>query len=399
MSAEDDDNDQSNDYEDEDEAEDDEATLDEEDSLLNDEEADYDTELKELQEDGELSLEQLRQKYYGGSAEESQQKASCIPSENGMNNTNMEKTDIRKKGPQTSSTSSRKIGSLRGRIFAASTCDDSITPYFNPEDLEEDESEDYVPPELWKKDIRMGPEYQATNIPGFSSASASCQEKAEVLWEPSPIHCTDQLVAEYLVDCEQIRAGDEPKNLKRGKADVTLLSDVNVPDDENALFALYKANYDTKVAKANAPFEWAALCSANGPRLTQPPGPWKTWSEKDCSNFEEGLLKWGKCFWKIRRDLLPNRMLGELVCFYYSWKKSQRHDAWRAEKGRRDQQLQLDKKNADLMERIADPLLQENGPSAEGNKKVCGGDSAVSDGTEANAAKDKVSSSSSATGK
>ena len=130
-------------------------------------------------------------------------------------------------------------------------------------------------------------------------------------------------------------------------------------------------------AKAKAPFEVPAVCSANGPRLTQPPGPWKTWTEEDCANFEKGMLEHGKHFWKIRRDFvrirnlklkihfqLPERMLGEIVCFYYSWKKSERHDIWRAEKAKKDQQL--DVRSTDLMGQIADSIMHPEGSDQNG---------------------------------
>jgi hypothetical protein len=65
-----------------------------------------------------------------------------------------------------------------------------------------------------------------------------------------------------------------------------------------------KAAYDTSKAKSQAPFEYPSLYSAHWPRLTQPPGPWRTWSEGDCENFEKGSLEHGKYFWKIRRDFV-----------------------------------------------------------------------------------------------
>lgn len=55
---------------------------------------------------------------------------------------------------------------------------------------------------------------------------------------------------------------------------------------------------------------------------------------------------------------LPNRMVGEIVCFYYSWKKSERHDLWMAEKCRREQQM--DAKTSDLMGRIVHTIFHED---------------------------------------
>lgn len=48
--------------------------------------------------------------------------------------------------------------------------------------------------------------------------------------------------------------------------------------------------------------------------------------------------------------------MSEIVCFYYNWKKSERHDIWRAEKARKDQQ-QLDVRSTDLMGQIVESVM------------------------------------------
>ena len=62
-------------------------------------------------------------------------------------------------------------------------------------------------------------------------------------------------------------------------------------------------------------------------------------------------------------------MLGEIVCFYYSWKKSERHDIWRAEKAKKDQQL--DVRSTDLMGQIAESIMHPEQPRDEAKR---GGD-------------------------
>ena len=136
------------------------ATLDEEDAC-NDEE-DYDNELKELQEDGELSVEELRRKYYGD--EKQNCGASTKEQSKEGEEDEVEEMAHHQEAAQVSSstTTTRRMGNLRGKIFTAiaTTCD-TITHYFKPEDVEgDDDSEDYMPPELWKKEIRVGPEFQ-----------------------------------------------------------------------------------------------------------------------------------------------------------------------------------------------------------------------------------------------
>nr|CAD2145961.1 unnamed protein product [Meloidogyne enterolobii] len=347
------------------EDEEDEATLDEEEGL-NDEE-DYGNELKELQEDGELSIEELRRKYYGNEEIGETAKTSKEIEENLKDAKNAQSSSF-------SCPQQQRVGSLRGKIISsiASTCEAAVNNYFKPEDLEEDESEDYLPPELWKKEIRIGPDYQVSNIPQVIQISNNKNkpvETCEVLWISSPDCCPESVVTEYLIECEQIRAGEKPKNgmsqtsKKRSSSETvsTLMGEEGiVPDDENALFALYLANYNVKKAKAKAPFEWPALCSVNGPRLTQPQGTLRTWTEEDCENFEKGMAEHGKHFLKIQRDYLQRRTLGEIVSFYYSWKKSERHNIWRQVQQSRRELQHVDVKCVDLMGQIAESILRQN---------------------------------------
>jgi hypothetical protein len=74
----------------------------------------------------------------------------------------------------------------------------------------------------------------------------------------------------------------------------------------------------------------------------------------------------------VRAIQLPGRMLGEIVCFYYSWKKSEQYDLWRA--GR---EQQPDVKTTDLMGQMAESVLH-------GEKQPDGGSAARKSGGEVN---------------
>lgn len=50
------------------------------------------------------------------------------------------------------------------------------------------------------------------------------------------------------------------------------------------------------------------------------------WSEEECRNFESGLRVFGKDFHHIQAQRVRTRSVGELVQFYYLWKKTERHD-------------------------------------------------------------------------
>ncbi|PAA48269.1 hypothetical protein BOX15_Mlig002889g2 [Macrostomum lignano] len=52
------------------------------------------------------------------------------------------------------------------------------------------------------------------------------------------------------------------------------------------------------------------------------------WPSDDVDAFENGLLHYGKNFWLVQSERLRCRPVGQLVHFYYLWKKTARHDAF-----------------------------------------------------------------------
>jgi hypothetical protein len=52
------------------------------------------------------------------------------------------------------------------------------------------------------------------------------------------------------------------------------------------------------------------------------------WSEEECRAFELGLRLYGKDFHMIQSQKVRTRSVGELVQFYYLWKKTERHDVF-----------------------------------------------------------------------
>uniref|UniRef100_S4R9C7 Arginine-glutamic acid dipeptide (RE) repeats a n=1 Tax=Petromyzon marinus TaxID=7757 RepID=S4R9C7_PETMA len=48
----------------------------------------------------------------------------------------------------------------------------------------------------------------------------------------------------------------------------------------------------------------------------------KRWSDDETKRFVRGLRQFGKNFFRIRKELLPHKETGELVTFYYYWKKT-----------------------------------------------------------------------------
>ncbi|PIO59162.1 Myb-like DNA-binding domain protein, partial [Teladorsagia circumcincta] len=96
----------------------------------------------------------------------------------------------------------------------------------------------------------------------------------------------------------------------------TATSPQQTRDDEDALCALYRHRYDTDKAKAAFPFS-----RVNQPFRTVRQGALE-WDLSERDLFERGIAMYGKNFSVIQKRLLPYRRVGELVEYYYFWKKT-----------------------------------------------------------------------------
>lgn len=91
----------------------------------------------------------------------------------------------------------------------------------------------------------------------------------------------------------------------------------HVEDDEQALYLLLQCGHNTEEALRRRKMQ-----------VILPSDPMSLWSEDECVNFETGLRLYGKNFYQIQQYKVRTRSVGELVQFYYMWKKSARHDAF-----------------------------------------------------------------------
>ncbi len=91
----------------------------------------------------------------------------------------------------------------------------------------------------------------------------------------------------------------------------------HVRDDEQALNLLHQCgnNYEEALRRRRM----NAVPSAETMSL---------WSEEECRAFELGLRLYGKDFHMIQQQKVRTRSVGELVQFYYLWKKTERHDVF-----------------------------------------------------------------------
>ncbi|XP_037534773.1 arginine-glutamic acid dipeptide repeats protein isoform X2 [Nematolebias whitei] len=157
-------------------------------------------------------------------------------------------------------------------------------------------------------EIRVGPSHQA-KLPELQPRSApglhTQMESEELMWTPGVNDC-DLLM--YLRAARSMAAfagmcdggSTEDGCLAASRDDTTL----------NALNMLHASHYDAAKALQR-------LVKRPLPKLIE-----KCWSEDDVKRFIKGLRQYGKNFFRIRKDFLPSKKTGELITFYYHWKKT-----------------------------------------------------------------------------
>ncbi|KAM4857702.1 mesoderm induction early response protein 2 isoform X7 [Urocitellus parryii] len=169
-----------------------------------------------------------------------------------------------------------------------------------------DTEEDALPVNKCKKEIMVGPQFQAD----LSNLHLSRHEKIyenedQLLWDPNVL--PEREVEEFLYRAAKRRwqemAGSQ---LPQGET---------VIDSEQALYELVKCNFNVEEALRRLRFNVKVirdgLCA---------------WSEEECRNFEHGFRVHGKNFHLIQANKVRTRSVGECVEYYYLWKKSERYD-------------------------------------------------------------------------
>lgn len=267
-----------------------EGTLDEE-ELLDDDNEDED-ELADLQKEGEMPLQDLLAMYYCNNQNEDTENVD--PNEHTLNSANnLHEDEMQLSNEQMETDEFDPFHNQRvTRGLAA------INSQFFDGDYSSDE--EYQPTvDDWKKEIQIGADYQA-DVDRVLSEDRNNDEVHDdkLLWRPNMIG-TEQL-NRYL-------------NI------VYKLTDINSQtpdrDDEQALYTLLQMKSVDLALKKRQEQE------------KQPPDV-SLWSEEECQSFEQGLRVFGKDFRLIQKNKVVTRSVGEIVQFYYLWKKTERHDAF-----------------------------------------------------------------------
>ncbi|XP_072402412.1 mesoderm induction early response protein 1-like isoform X4 [Diabrotica undecimpunctata] len=296
---------------------DDERTLEEEEAIAAGESQDADAELSTLQKESNMPLEQLLALYgYQGENQENED-PDQKPEEDQEEEQEVEETSpemsesIEEQDSVPSPPEPSKLSVLYEPI--ADDQDESrlLRSVSSRVSEEEDEDYDYSPDEEdWRKTIMVGSDYQAQIPEGLSHYDDALpyENEDKLLWDPNDTHLEGIDVSDFLRKVSSIRTS------KTG-----LPQGVNLRDDEEALYMLQQCGHNVEEALRRLKMSAPAVSPEKKKKES-------LWSEEECRNFEAGVRAYGKNFHRIQQEKVRTRSVGELVQFYYLWKKSERHD-------------------------------------------------------------------------
>ncbi|XP_022531556.2 mesoderm induction early response protein 1a isoform X1 [Astyanax mexicanus] len=232
---------------------DDEQTLEEEEMLQG--ETNFSSEIDDLTREGEIPIHELLKMYgYGGedSAEEedegteeqdvpeSDQKSKAQGKVKGDKESCDQEEDIH-------SSSDESAHCRRALSTAQLICSEPCS-YFDGNDGDESEDEDYIPSEEWKKEVKVGPMFQAETPAGlckYEDNEKVYENDDQLLWKPE--YLPENEVVEYLSEASK-RTGEEPG--------VEVISERPlIKDNEQALFELVKSNFNKEEALSKLKFD------------------------------------------------------------------------------------------------------------------------------------------------
>lgn len=163
-----------------------------------------------------------------------------------------------------------------------------------------------------RKSIMVGSSYQASipelvKKPPYSDKKKPYSGEDKPLWNPYKI--ADDDVQNYLSTVQGI-------HFEKARGVAAIPRGAHTRDDEQALYLLLQCghNVDKAVQKVKT--------------SPQPNNTASYWTEEECKSFESGIRIYGKEFFLIHTNKVKSRSVGELVQFYYLWKKTERHDVF-----------------------------------------------------------------------
>ncbi|XP_047507493.1 mesoderm induction early response protein 1-like [Pieris napi] len=292
---------------------DDERTLDEEEALAAGEHQDPKAELNNLQKEGDMPLEELLALYgYNRNMDKPvpEQPPEAVPEETEKSESALQQLYTETNNPE--ATRCLRSGS-------------------RPPSEEEDDY-DYSPDEDdWKKTIMVGSDYQAGIPEGLCSYDDALpyENEDKLLWNPNILD--EKVIEDYMKKICSLNSTTGIDAVPRGK---------QLRDDEEALFLLQQCGHNVDEALRRRRIS------------SQTPAHANVWSEEECRNFESGIKIHGKDFHSIRQQKVKTRSVGELVQFYYIWKKTERHDIFANKTRLEKKKYNLHPGHTDYMDRF-----------------------------------------------
>ncbi|XP_056633698.1 mesoderm induction early response protein 1-like [Diorhabda sublineata] len=171
---------------------------------------------------------------------------------------------------------------------------------------DEDSHYNYNPDEIENhaiiKTIMVGSDYQAQVPEGLCHYDDALpyENDDKLIWDPTIIE--NAAVEDYLRKAETIQKPSLPLGS-------------HLRDNEQFLFLLQQCGHNIEEALRRLKMNIGVYNENMSP-----------WSEEECRNFEAGVRVFGKNFYLTQQNKVRTRSVGELVQFYYLWKKSERHD-------------------------------------------------------------------------
>jgi len=201
------------------------------------------------------------------------------------------------------------------------------------EEEEVEEGKDYS----WKKTIMIGPTYQASVPGGLDNYDDTppYENEDKLLWDPSRL--TEESCKEYLAKSSECLGASGAMGVNG------IPTGSNIRDDEQALLLLLQCGYNVEEALRRRRMN-----------AVPPADTMSLWSEEECKAFETGLRVYGKDFHSIQNQKVGTRSVGELVQFYYLWKKTERHDVFANSFRIEKKKYTLHPGTTDYMERFMD---------------------------------------------
>ncbi|KAL0269283.1 UNVERIFIED_CONTAM: hypothetical protein PYX00_007075 [Menopon gallinae] len=326
---------------------DDERTIDEEEAMENNE--DPQAELSNLQREGEMPLSELLAMYGYNENENSNSEDLVSNPETCSDNDVRDPLQSDGQGDvmcieETHETDPveeepSELVKLYSDIPGSDPIDDTggtsrlLRSVSRPQSEEEEDDCDYSPDEEeWKKTIMVGPDYQAKIPVGLCRYDDALpyENDDKMLWDPTRL--TEKETEEYLI-----------------KAHESFLNNPHIPggshvkDDEQALYLLLQCGYNVEEALRRRRIN-----------AVPPADTMSIWSEEECGNFETGMRLYGKDFHSIHKNKVRTRSVGELVQFYYLWKKTERHDIYAHKSRLEKKKYSLHPGITDYMDRFLD---------------------------------------------